>query len=104
MRRTPGRQTMVQWTRSARVRKNAIVVIVFLAFYNSAYYWLSRCGYAKADLYGFSGFYYFMPQNTDGWWRRNYACVLFFYPANTIDRMIGWGRAPASPPLWGLSR
>jgi hypothetical protein len=77
---------------------------LLLVLYVGSYVALSRRGYAEADRFGMTGFYYFTPEDTDSWRRRNYACVYLFWPLNAIDRWLGTGRWPASEPLWNLSR
>jgi hypothetical protein len=77
---------------------------VLLAVYLGSYAVLSRRGCAEADRYRLKGFYYFTPEDSDGWRVRNYACVYLFGPLNAVDRWLGPGRHPASEPLWGLSR
>jgi hypothetical protein len=78
---------------------------VFLFFlYVGAYVTLSRQGYAEADHFNIKGFYYFSPEDTEAWRWKNYGCVYVFCPLNVVDRSLGYGHAPASEPLWGLSR
>ena len=79
------------------------VAALLLSSYVGSYLALSRRGYATADRYNFCGFYYFLPQNSDDWRVKNYGCALAFSPLNIVDRWLGFGRAPASEPLWGLS-
>jgi hypothetical protein len=85
-------------------RRLVLVVALLLAAYLGSYLWMSRRGYAEADQYGIVGFYYFFPEDSDAWWYKNYGCVFLFWPLNVIDRSLGFGRYPASEPLWGFSR
>ncbi len=78
----------------------ALLVVGFVVLY----LWLSRRGYAEADRYGMTGFYYFSPEDSDTWRSKNYGCVFLFWPLNVVDRSLGMGRAPASEPLRGLSQ
>lgn len=88
-----------------RKRKKLVAAVaLLLAGYVASYLWLSRRGYAEADHYDMPGFYYFSPQNGDGWRYKNYGCALLFSPLNAVDRALGIGRYPASEPLWGLSK
>src|SRR4051794_14306942 len=88
-----------------RKRKKLVLALTLLLIaYVSSYLWLSRRGYAEADQHGMAGFYYLFPENTDAWRSKNYGCVLLFSPLNWVDRALGFGRFPASEPLWGLSR
>ena len=73
-----------------------------LVLYVASYLVLSRQGYADADEYNIMGFYYFPPEDTDSWRRCNFACVYLFYPLNAVDRWTGFGRQPASEPMWRL--
>jgi hypothetical protein len=75
-----------------------------LALYVGSYYGLSRRGYAEADQWNLKGFYYFSPEDSDAWRRKNYACVYLFWPLNAVDRCLGSGRYPASEPLWRLGK
>ncbi len=79
----------------------ATVILIFV--YVGSYYCLSRRAYAEADRFGMEGFYYFLPEDTDAWHTKNYACVTLFWPLNALDRWLGYGRYPAHPPLFGLS-
>jgi hypothetical protein len=81
-----------------------IVVGLVLALYVASYVWLSRRGYSEADQFRAKGFYYLSPEDSQAWRLKNYGCVALFGPLNAIDRALGWGRGPASEPLWGLSR
>ncbi len=85
-----------------RHRLPAVVALLFVGYVGS-YLALSRRGYATADLHYFCGFYYFLPENSEGWRVKNYGCALLFSPLNVADRWLGFGRPPASEPLWGLS-
>jgi hypothetical protein len=77
---------------------------VLLLLYLGSYVALSRRGYAEADRYNITGFYYFFPEDSDAWRWKNYGCVYLFGPLNVVDRWAGLGRHPASEPVWGLSR
>ena len=79
----------------------AILLVAVPYFFS--YWHLSRRGYAEADNLELEGFYYFPLENTDEWRRKNFLCVRLFTPINLLDRMLGYGRPPASEPLWGLS-
>jgi hypothetical protein len=72
--------------------------------YVGAYVVLSRRGYAQADRYNMTGFYYFYPDGSDAWRLKNYGCVYLFWPCNVVDRWLGVGRPPAAEPLEGLSK
>jgi hypothetical protein len=87
-----------------RKRRLLGVVCVLLAVYIGSYLWLSRRAYAAADQYGMQAFYYFSPEESDTWRFKNYGCVALFWPLNMVDWKLGFGRYPASEPLWGLSR
>jgi hypothetical protein len=89
---------------SKRQRWFTVVAWLLLALYVGSYLVLSRRGYAEAKLYGFKGFYYLTPENSDHWRHWNYSLVYLYAPANAVDRWLGTGRYPASEPLWGLSR
>jgi hypothetical protein len=78
------------------------LALTMLSVYVGSYLYLSRSGYAKADEYGLGGFYYFSPENSDAWRRKQALCRFVFQPLNWIDQTIGTGRGPASEPLWGL--
>lgn len=85
-----------------RTKCSLFVIILSLTMYVAAYGVLSRRGYADANQYHMHGFYYFYPEESDAWRRKNYTCVYLFWPVNFLDRSLGWGRYPASEPLWGL--
>ena len=88
------------------MRKRTILlwaIVVLLTAYLCSYLWLSRRGYAEADQQGMAGFYYFSPENSNAWRFKNYGCVILFWPLNVVDRVTGFGRYPASEPLWELS-
>jgi hypothetical protein len=87
-----------------RTKVLLVVLGLLLGVYVSSYLWLSRRGYAEADRYNFHGFYSFTPENTDAWQTRNYTCVKLFKPLNVLDVALGFGREPASTPLWGLCK
>jgi hypothetical protein len=72
--------------------------------YVGSYAALSQRGYAGADQYNMKGFYYFSPEDSDAWRRKNYGCVTLFRPINAVDRWLGFGRHPGCEPLWGLSK
>lgn len=78
-------------------------LFVSVCLYLSTYLVLSRRGFAEADRTHAPGFYYFAPQDTDGWRFLNRACVLVFRPVQVLDRWLGSGREPAAEPLFGLS-
>jgi hypothetical protein len=78
-----------------------LVVGLLLGLYVTSYLVLSRRGYAEADRYNISGFYYFSPEDSDAWRMKNYGFVLLFRPLNAIDRALGFGRERASEPMWG---
>jgi hypothetical protein len=75
-----------------------------LLLYVGSYVALSRRGYAEADQFNMKGFYYFTPEDSDAWRWKNYGCVTLFRPINAVDRWLGFGRHPASEPLWGLRK
>ena len=79
-----------------------IGALIFVLYVGS-YCWLSRRGYAEADQFRFRGFYYFFPEDSNDWRRKNDACVTLFWPINSLDQAIGLGRNPASEPLFRLS-
>ncbi len=87
-------------------RKRLLLVFgaLLLLLYVGSYSVLSRRGYAEADQYNMKGFYYFFPEDSDAWRLKNYGCVVLFWPINLVDRCLGFGRDPASEPLWGLSK
>ncbi|MCI0704884.1 MAG: hypothetical protein L0241_27815 [Planctomycetia bacterium] len=85
-------------------RRFLLLAMLLFEVYLGSYLRLSRHGYAEADQYNMHGFYYFFPENTEAWRKKHRACVLLYAPLNFIDRALGTGRAPASEPLWGLSR
>lgn len=87
-----------------RYKQLLVIVTLLLGVYVSSYIWLSRRGYAEADQYNIKGFYYFFPESSDAWRFKNYGCVFLFWPLNAVDRGLGFGRYPASEPLWGLSK
>ena len=88
-----------------RKREKLIAVLVLcLVVYLASYLLLSRRGYSEAAQYDMPGFYYFAPEDSDVWRYSNYGCVYLYWPLNVIDRSLGFGRHPASEPLWGLSR
>lgn len=80
-----------------------LILAVIVAVYVVSYLSFSRSGYAWADRYDGDGFYYFPPEDTDAWRRKNFFCVYFFWPLNWIDVILGLGRSPASEPLWDLA-
>ena len=77
---------------------------LLLLLYVGSYVALSRRGYAEADQYNMKGFYYFSPEDSEAWRWKNYGCVQLFWSINAVDRWLGFGRHPASEPLWGLSK
>jgi len=81
----------------------ALGTLLFL-FYVISYLALSRRGYAQAQQFGMKGFYYVPPEDSDGWRFKNNACIILFWPLNTVDRAIGRGRPPAAEPMWNLSQ
>jgi hypothetical protein len=87
-------------------RKNLLLAFaaLVLVLYVGAYIGLSRRGYAEADEWHVKGFYYFRPEDSNAWSRKNYACIILFWPANFVDRSIGLGRHPGAEPLWGLGK
>ena len=86
-------------------RKRLLLILgVLLAAYVGSYLAVSRRGYAEADRWHVHGFYYVTPQDTNAWQYKNHAYVIFFAPANWVDRLLGTGRRPACPPLFGLSK
>jgi hypothetical protein len=88
-----------------RLKKRTLVitaVVLVFATYLTSYWVLSRRGYREASRYELKGFYYFSPENSEAWRYRNNGCVVIFAPLNWIDRVLGFGRYPASEPLWGL--
>jgi hypothetical protein len=87
-----------------RRRLGLMIVATLLLLYVGAYAVLSRRGYAEADSWHMYGFYYFTPEDSDGWRLRNYTCVWLFSPINAVDRFVGLGRPPAAEPLYHLSR
>ena len=88
-----------------RKRKYIVILILVILFvaYLASYIGLSRRGYAEADQYGMEGFYYFFPEDSDAWRYKNYGCMYLYWPLNFADRSIGFGRYPASEPLWSIS-
>jgi hypothetical protein len=90
--------------RMRKCKKLKFIIAILLAAYLSSYLWLSRRGYAEADQYHMKGFYYFFPEDSDAWRRKNYACVYLFWPLNAVDQSLGIGRDPAYEPLWRLSK
>jgi hypothetical protein len=86
-------------------RKRLLLVVAGLLFgvYVGLYVGLSRQGYTEAEQYNLVGFYYFTPEESASWRIRNYTCVFLFWPLNVVDRWLGFGKYPASEPLWGLS-
>jgi hypothetical protein len=64
---------------------------LLLSLYVGSYLALSRRGYAEADHFHMKGFYYCCQEDSDAWRLTNYG-------------WLGFGRQPASEPLWGLSR
>jgi hypothetical protein len=99
--RTPAEGSAVQkkWKRPLLV----FGTLLFL-LYVGTYVTLSRRGYSEADPHHVTGFYYFLPENSDAWRLKNYGCVYLFWPINAVDRWLGFGRYPAFEPLWGLSK
>jgi hypothetical protein len=85
-------------------RRRLIFIGILLAVYICTYVGLSRRGYAEAREWHMVGFYYFTPEDSAFWAFKNYSCVCLFYPLNAVDRWLGYGEAPAKPPLTGLSR
>src|SRR6516162_1825606 len=81
-----------------------VALALLLALYIGSYLFISRRGYAGADKYGMSGFYYFSPEESAAWRAKNFGCVILFWPVNAIDRALGFGRYPAKEPLWRLSK
>jgi hypothetical protein len=87
---------------SKRMKMLVGIAGLLLVFYVGSYVGLSRRGYAEADEYKIKGFYYFFPEDSDAWRRKNYGCVILYWPANFVDRCIGLGRYHAAVPLFGL--
>jgi hypothetical protein len=77
---------------------------ILIVLYVGSYFALSRRGYTEAERFNMRAFYYFTPENTRSWRQRNQACVYLFWHLNIVDQWLGFGKAPASEPLWGLSR
>jgi hypothetical protein len=89
----------------SRTEKIVLIFLIFLlTAYVTSYVVLSRRGFAMSEEAGFSGFYFFPPEDTDSWRRMNYGCVTIYYPLIVIDNWIGTGKCPAAPPLMRLSR
>lgn len=88
------------------IRQKSLAYALFFLFiaYVGSYLYLSRRAYVQADRWNAPGFWYFTPQPTASWRRLNGACVYLYWPLNAIDRAVGLGRAPASEPMWGLSK
>jgi hypothetical protein len=91
---------MPRWWKSLLLVLSALALLLYVGSYVA----LSRRGYAEADQYKMKGFYYFFPEQSDAWRRKNYGCVYLYWPCNLVDRWLGFGRHPASEPLWGLSK
>ena len=85
-----------------RAQRSAVVVLLAVAVYIGAYIALSRIGYAAADRSGVEGFYYCMPYGSPACRYAHLGCRVLFWPLNTVDCYLGFGRAPASLPLEGL--
>jgi hypothetical protein len=85
-------------------RRVALALLALLVFYVGSYLGLSRRGFLEANQWNLVGFYYFTPENTDGWRTKNHACVLVYAPINMLDCELGTGRVPAKEPMWSLSR
>jgi hypothetical protein len=87
-----------------RKRLLLVFVALLLLLYVGSYVVLSRRGHAEADKYNIHGFYYVYPEDSRAWRLKNYGCVYLFWPLNVVDRWLGFGRYPASEPLWGFSK
>ena len=90
---------------SSRTRRRILIGIlaVLLTIYISSYMVLSRRGFAQADEFHVSGFYFLTPEDTDEWRFWNSALVRFYYPLILIDDALGTGRGVGYEPLWELS-
>src|SRR5262245_7312845 len=76
------------WLRGSRMRRHKkllVIATLLLGVYVASYLWLSRRGYAEADQYNITGFYYFFPEDSDAWRFKNYGCWRwrFVLPART---------------------
>ena len=85
-----------------RAQLVAVLVLVMVAVYLGAYIALSRTGYADADRLGVEGFYYCTADGLPTRDRAHVICSVVFWPVNAVDRLLGFGRAPAALPLRNL--
>ena len=79
------------------------VGVMLLLIYVTVYTVVSRQGYAEAARVNSEGFYYFSPEDSGRWRTLNGTCLLVFWPINMLDAYLGWGRCPATEPLFDLS-
>ena len=90
--------------RRKRIRLVILGVMLFLPItYVGSYWAMSRRGFSMADEYDFDGFYFYLPEETDQWQRKETILRLLCFPLIHVDCWIGTGRRPASEPLWRLS-
>lgn len=87
-------------------KKHIFLVCLFLSLvvYVGSYYVLSRRGFAQSRQWNMRGFYFFTPENSKEWRRRNYFCVTVYRPLIELDCLLGTGMPAGCEPLWGLSK
>lgn len=73
------------------------ILILFIAYVWS-YVLLSRKGFEVSEKYGFEGFYFLEPRDSETWYRLNYGLVYFYYPLIFVDNKLGTGLVVAKPP------
>ena len=76
------------------------IVLVLLLAYVGSYWHFSRRGFAAADEYGLKGLFFYLPDDTAEWERKEMALRVLNLPLIYVDCWIGTGRSPGSPPTF----
>lgn len=84
------------------------MVIGWIAFfvmlsYVTSYFVISRRAFAAAQSVGCPGYYFYMPENSDTWRRKEQALRRFYWPLIRLEYLLGTDVVPAGEPLWSLS-
>jgi hypothetical protein len=83
-----------------------MVLLCLFVGYVTSYIVLSHRGVALCKAQEVSGFYFFLPNNSDHWRLTNYGCVYFYYPLIIVDDWIGMGKPDGvgCEPMWKLAK
>jgi hypothetical protein len=80
-----------------------VVALILLLVYVGSYDILSRRGLAQSKAAGFTGLYFFPPEDTNSWRLCNYGCVTFYYPLIVVEMWLGTMNGIGCEPMWKLS-